>query len=225
MHQNYKDAMAIVRAIGRPDLFVTMTCNPSWPELNRILKKFPVGTTCNDIPNITVRLFFCKLRALLAYITSGKIFRNILAYVYTIEFRKRGLPHAHILFVLNYKNILTTPEMIDKYISADILSIDFELQQLVIKHMLHGPHTDYSPCYNKEKNECTKKFPKQFRDSTEFEKNGFPKYRRRDNKNFGHVYNQKVNRDFVTVDNSMVVPYNPEVLEKYKCHIRGVFKK
>ena len=99
MHQNYQDAMAIVRAIGRPDLFVKMTCNPNWPELNRILKKILVGTTCNDIPNITIRLFYCKLRALLADIMSGKIFRNILAYVYTIEFQKRGLAHAHILII------------------------------------------------------------------------------------------------------------------------------
>ena len=75
-----------------------------------------------------------------------------LAYVYTIEFQKRGLPHVHVLFVLDYENKLTNPEMIDKYISAEIPSIDFELQQLVIKHMLHGPHTDYSPWYNKEKN-------------------------------------------------------------------------
>ena len=91
--------MAIVRAIGRPDLFVTMTCNPNWPELNRILKKFPVGQTSNDIPNITVRLLYCKLRTLLADIMSGKIFGNIIAYVHTIEFQKLGLPHAHMLFV------------------------------------------------------------------------------------------------------------------------------
>ena len=58
---------------------------------------------------------------------SGKIFGNILAYVYTIEFQKRGLPHAHMLFVLDYKNKLTSPEMIDKYITAEIPSIDFEL--------------------------------------------------------------------------------------------------
>ena len=68
---------------------------------------------------------------------SGKIFGNILAYVYTFEFQKRG--HAHMLFVLDYKNKLTTLEMIDKYISAEIPSIDFELQQLVIKHMDHIP--------------------------------------------------------------------------------------
>ena len=53
-HQNYQDAMAIIRTIGRPDLFITMTCNPNWPELQRIISKFPIGTTCNDIPNITV---------------------------------------------------------------------------------------------------------------------------------------------------------------------------
>ena len=102
-------------------------------------------------------MFYYKLQALLADIMNGKIFGNILACVYTIEFQKRGLPHAHMLFVLDYKNKLSTAEMIDKYISAEI-------------HMLHGLHTDYSACYNKEKNECSKKFSKQFRDSTEFEK-------------------------------------------------------
>ena len=29
----YQDAMAIVRTFGKPDLFVTMTCNPTWPEI------------------------------------------------------------------------------------------------------------------------------------------------------------------------------------------------
>ncbi|GBO11991.1 hypothetical protein AVEN_7680-1 [Araneus ventricosus] len=29
MHQNYQDAMAMVRKFGRPDLFVTFTCNPT----------------------------------------------------------------------------------------------------------------------------------------------------------------------------------------------------
>ncbi|GBM96057.1 hypothetical protein AVEN_111450-1 [Araneus ventricosus] len=33
MQQNYQDAMAMVRKFGRPDLFVTFTCNPSWPEI------------------------------------------------------------------------------------------------------------------------------------------------------------------------------------------------
>ena len=64
--------MAIVRAIGRPDLFMTMTRHPNWPELQRKISKFRIGTTCNDISNITVPLFYSKLRALLFDILSGK---------------------------------------------------------------------------------------------------------------------------------------------------------
>jgi hypothetical protein len=30
--QQYQDAMAIVRKYGKPDLFVTYTCNPSWTD-------------------------------------------------------------------------------------------------------------------------------------------------------------------------------------------------
>ena len=33
MSCNYQDAMAIVRVFGRPDLFITMTCNPSHPDI------------------------------------------------------------------------------------------------------------------------------------------------------------------------------------------------
>jgi len=32
MYQNYQDAMSIVRAYGKPDLFITFTCNPTSAE-------------------------------------------------------------------------------------------------------------------------------------------------------------------------------------------------
>ena len=32
-HQLYQDAMAMVRKHGRPDLFITFTCNPKWREI------------------------------------------------------------------------------------------------------------------------------------------------------------------------------------------------
>ena len=34
MYQNYLDAMSIVQHFGKPSLFITMTCNPQWPEKN-----------------------------------------------------------------------------------------------------------------------------------------------------------------------------------------------
>jgi hypothetical protein len=33
MMQTYQDAMAIVRSLGIPNIFLTFTCNPSWLEI------------------------------------------------------------------------------------------------------------------------------------------------------------------------------------------------
>ncbi|XP_044005453.1 uncharacterized protein LOC122850360 [Aphidius gifuensis] len=49
MLQHYQDAMAIVRKYGKPDLFVTMTCNPNWREIQENLLP---GQTASDRPDI-----------------------------------------------------------------------------------------------------------------------------------------------------------------------------
>ena len=36
VQQNYQDAMAIVAKYGKPDLFITFTCNPKWDEVIKI---------------------------------------------------------------------------------------------------------------------------------------------------------------------------------------------
>ena len=33
----YQNAMAIVRIISKPNLFITITCNPSWSEITNEL--------------------------------------------------------------------------------------------------------------------------------------------------------------------------------------------
>ena len=33
MHARFQDAMAIVRKLGKPDFFITITCTPQWPEI------------------------------------------------------------------------------------------------------------------------------------------------------------------------------------------------
>ena len=212
--------MAIVRAKGRPDLFITMTCNPKWKELKTILQNFPVGTTPNDIPNITVRLFYLKFTSLLKDIYDNQLFAKALAYVYTVEFQKRGLPHVHLVATLDPKNKLLTPELIDSHISAEIPSTDENgIQRLVIKHMLHVPHTSKSVCFVKDKKLCKYNFPKNFCNETMFQENGYPKYRRRNNTCNKHKYPNKKGRPITLVDNSMVVPYNKFLLKKYECHI------
>ena len=59
----YHDAMAIVAKFGRPDLFITFTCNPNWAEIKNNL--FP-GQTVSDRPDLVARIFKLKLKALLA---------------------------------------------------------------------------------------------------------------------------------------------------------------
>jgi len=40
--------------------------------------------------------------------------------VYVIEFQKRGLPHVYMLITLKYNFKITTSQIVNKYISAEI---------------------------------------------------------------------------------------------------------
>nr|GEX71953.1 DNA helicase PIF1, ATP-dependent [Tanacetum cinerariifolium] len=42
MMQNYQDTMALCRAYGNPDLFITFTSNPKWLEITKMLALLPV---------------------------------------------------------------------------------------------------------------------------------------------------------------------------------------
>ena len=79
------------------------------------------GEQPNDRPDIIVRIFHIKLEQLLQDIRLGKIFGPTLALLYSIEFQKRGLSHAHILVWIDKNGNEITPEIIDKWISAEIL--------------------------------------------------------------------------------------------------------
>jgi hypothetical protein len=54
MKQNYQDAMAIVAHEGTPSLFITMTCNPEWPEIQSELLP---GQKWPDRPDLVARVF------------------------------------------------------------------------------------------------------------------------------------------------------------------------
>ncbi|GBN54440.1 hypothetical protein AVEN_170934-1, partial [Araneus ventricosus] len=79
--------------------------------------------------------------------------------------------------------------------------------------MIHGPCgvlNPNSPCM--ADGVCTKGYPKQFREATAENIDGYPMYRRRDNTN--HVI---INGN--VVDNRWIVPYNPYLTKKYNAHI------
>jgi hypothetical protein len=97
MQQSYQDAMSIVGRVGPPDLFLTFTCNSRWRE---IVESLEFLQTVEFRPDIEARVFKLKLDELIRDIIENHIFGVPIAYLYVIEFQKRGHPHAHLLITL-----------------------------------------------------------------------------------------------------------------------------
>jgi Helitron helicase-like domain at N-terminus len=112
-----------------------MICNPKWPEITQLLEPHQKA---QDRFEIVTRVFHLKLHKMMKDIVSKKIFGATKAHCYTLEFQKRGLPHAHILLWLEVKPSEAT---FDDYVCAEIP--DFTTQpipfQSVKSRMMHGP--------------------------------------------------------------------------------------
>ena len=64
-----------------------------------------------------------------------------MAIVYTVEYQKSGLPHAHILLFLHHDDKHPTAAEIDRIISAEIPDLNEEplVYEAVKQYMIHGP--------------------------------------------------------------------------------------
>jgi hypothetical protein len=77
MDQLYFDGMAISASVGFPDLFITFTCNPSWPEISRLVSK--QNLKAHDRPDILARVFKIKLNELLKDLTKKHVLGKVMA--------------------------------------------------------------------------------------------------------------------------------------------------
>ncbi|KAK4411840.1 hypothetical protein Sango_0257000 [Sesamum angolense] len=215
MYQRYQDAMSVVQKFGKPDLFITMTCNPSWEEIQNELKP---RQTPQDRPDLLTRIFRAKFEELKKDIYTKGVLGKAVAHVHVIEFQKRGLPHAHILVILDENDILNTPDDYDHIVRAEIPDKNDEpmLYEVVMRHMIHGLCGEMNvntPCM--KNGTCKKNYPKPFAPCTIQGTDSYLIYRRRDD-------NRSISLDRncdVVVDNRWVVPYNPWLLLKYDCYI------
>ena len=85
--------MSIVTKYGKPELFITFTCKPQWKEITSALL---LDQKASDRTDLIVRVCRLKLRELVRDLINCHVLGRLLGYVNTIEFQKRGLPHAHI---------------------------------------------------------------------------------------------------------------------------------
>ncbi|KAH9088191.1 hypothetical protein Ae201684P_008105 [Aphanomyces euteiches] len=209
MRQRYLDAMAIVRKYGRPDLFITVTCNPKWVEIDRELElaneDYGFKRSPSDRPDLLTRMFRLKLLAIEAMITKGILGRQG-AHVRSVEFQKRGLPHAHILVIFSGDDKIKTTADIDSIISAEIPDKENNprLHKIVTTCMIHK-------CSDRclENGKCKKNFPKAHCDETSIGSDRYPLYRRR---------RSSAERPS-EYTNQYVIPYCPTLSAMFDCHI------
>ncbi|XP_016472453.1 uncharacterized protein LOC107794475 isoform X3 [Nicotiana tabacum] len=144
MRRRYMDVIALVQNFGKPDIFLTMTCNPSWPEIEEHLL---VTDEVQNRPDLVSRVFRAKVEEMKTDILKRNIFGKVAASMYTIEFQKRGLPHAHFLIILKDEYKLLTPEAYDRVVCAEIPDSDKNdyLYSVVTKHMMHEPCGSLNP--------------------------------------------------------------------------------
>ncbi|GBP44697.1 hypothetical protein EVAR_44225_1 [Eumeta japonica] len=128
-------------------------------------------------------------------------------YMYSVEWQKRGLPHAHILIWL--LNKLHSNE-VDDIISAEIPDpvTDPRLHDIVTTQMVHGPCgalNPLSPCMADGK--CTKRYPRPLVAETVTGNDGYPVYRRRSKEDNGRTIKVKVQNQEIEIGNEFIVPY------------------
>lgn len=216
MNRRYLDAMTTVARHGKPDLFITFTCNPSWQE---IVQNLEHKQKFEHRPDLVCRVFHTKLLELINDIYIKQYFGVALNYMYSVEFQKRGLPHAHILLTLRHEDKLNDDQSVDAAIQAAFPNPREEprLFQLIVRHMIHAPcgaHNLNSRCMKDGR--CVKYFPKRFRETTDMVGDGQrinqPEYKRPQD-------GRGVDLRGIFVDNSWIVPFNRYLIAKYDCHI------
>ncbi len=216
MHQEYQDAMAVVQKCGKPDLFITMTCNPNWEEIKNNLK---YGEVAAQRPDLTGRVFNMKLKNLLKEIVHDQIFGQVIAHLHVVEFQKRGLPHAHILIILGENDKIHTVDQYDNVVCAEIPNqvTQPRLYAIVTRNMVHGPcgKTTKCPCElsSQTPGVCRFNYPFAYKEHTEDTEDSYPLYRRRQQ----HERHFMVRENNIT--NEWISPYNPYLSLRYECHI------
>ncbi|EPZ34211.1 hypothetical protein ROZALSC1DRAFT_31569 [Rozella allomycis CSF55] len=103
--------MAIVLEFGKPDLVITVTYTPAWPEIKNNLM---LNKTAQDRPDIGALVFNQKLQLIIQDLTKNNMFGKVIAFMYVSV----TVPHAHILHTLDESSKPCDPIDFDKLVTA-----------------------------------------------------------------------------------------------------------
>ena len=100
MMQNYLDAMTICKVYGYPDLFITFTCNPNWPEIARFVAD--KGLKSEDRPDAIARVFKQKLDRLMRDFKDRHFFGHLKAGIIIFLLEKCRVTASIIIDYIHY---------------------------------------------------------------------------------------------------------------------------
>ncbi|KAL3121265.1 hypothetical protein niasHT_008247 [Heterodera trifolii] len=176
----YADLMTMVRHLGAPTWFVTFTGNPKWPEIDEALR---VRQNYAHRPDIVCRIFMDKAAEFIRDVTERGVLGKVAGWCYSVEHQKRGMPHIHMLLILERGVRIDTAQQVDEYVSARIPTLppssdqspeahqQRRLWHYVTSMMLHDCN---AACL--EGSRCRKHFPKPFSDRTELSEVRYTNY-------------------------------------------------
>lgn len=193
-----RNGLTIVSEYGRSTVFITLTCNHLWPEIQEALLH---GQTAFDRPDVVCRVFKHRLAAFLYNLRVGKYFddfdaagfisvrRRIIYEMSCREYQHRGLPHAHIIVKLENAPEMDDSDACSRFIDAHISCCmpciddyssdeDKKYKNLVESHLVHHCSRGVNGCLN-DSNICSKGYhATTLRSSTTFDDKGFAQYKR-----------------------------------------------
>jgi hypothetical protein len=182
---------------GAPTFFLTFTMNPYWADFQAL--KRSDGQYSDS--SMAALVFKSKIFALMKFIRSRKILGTVSAFVWRIEYQRRGLPHAHVLFWSDYNtaDVGAVEEVVNVHFPKDSpflgdqeLVLDF--RNLIKTYQLHT----HSPRCRTATGACRYGYPHPAHEKSTI---------------VGHSY------VFARSEGEEnIVPHNPEILAAFRCH-------
>ncbi|KIH65342.1 hypothetical protein ANCDUO_04338 [Ancylostoma duodenale] len=163
--QDYQDAMSIVSKYGKPDLFVTFTCNPKWRETKENLKP---GQAASGRPDLIAREFRLKQEEMFEDLFRRHVLGEMAAWIAVYEWQRRGLLRVHIL---------STDRQTEDGGRGGQAQV-YEIATKNVVHRKYGMAYPNAPCMRD--GACSKQLPMDLREMTELTPDRYPKYRRRE---------------------------------------------
>ena len=172
-----------------------------------------------DRHDITARVYRKKMMSLMDIMVKHDVYGSVRCWMYSVDWQKRGLPHAHILIWLY--DMITSNECYD-LICYEIpyAEVVKDLHEVLMVNMMHEPYdklNSTSLCMISGK--CTKRCCRALVCNTLAGNDENPSYGRRSAEDGGRLATRQMRNGDTEVDNRWLDPYSPLLSKTYKSHI------